>query len=73
MERYVQRYFQRKQQAQHASASTARSDSDEAHGQSIPAEIEFHRVDTDRSDDLPSLIYRLKYFGGSINGTPPPP
>ena len=46
MERYIQR-----QETQQASASSARSDLDEAHRQSIPAGVDMFRMDTGGSDD----------------------
>ena len=52
----MERYIQRQQETQQASASSARSDLDEAHRQSIPAGIDIFRMDTGGSDDLPPLI-----------------
>ena len=52
----MERYIQRQQETQQASASSARSDLDEAHRQSIPAGVDIFRMDTGGSDDLPPLI-----------------
>ena len=52
----MERYIQRQQETQQASASSARSDLDEAHRQSIPAGVDMFRMDTGGSDDLPPLI-----------------
>ena len=52
----MERYIQRQQETQQASASSARSDLDEAHRQSIPAGVEMFRMDTGGSDELPPLI-----------------
>ena len=46
-----EREIERQREAQQASASSARSDLDEAHRQSLPAGVEFHRMDTDDEDD----------------------
>ena len=53
----MERYIQRQQETQQASASSARSDLDEAHRQSIPAGVDMFRMDTpEGDDDLPPLI-----------------
>ena len=63
----MERYIQRQQETQQETASSARSDLDEAHRQSIPAGVEMFRMDTGGSDasaeasrgsrdDLPPLI-----------------
>ena len=63
----MERYIQRQQETRQASASSARSDLDEAHRQSIPAGVDMFRMDTGGSDasaeasrgsrdDLPPLI-----------------
>ena len=51
----MERYLQRQQQAQQTSLSTARSDLDVAHRQSLPAGIEFHRMNTGGTDEMPPL------------------
>ena len=51
----IERYLQRQQQAQQTSLSTARSDLDVAHRQSLPAGIEFHRMNTGGTDEMPPL------------------
>ena len=54
----MERYLQRQQQAQQETASSVASDLDEAYRQSLPAGLQFHRMDTPKSDedDLPPLI-----------------
>ena len=59
----MERYLQRQQQAQEDIASSVSSDLDDAHRQSLPAGVEFHRMysgGTDASrgfrDDLPPSI-----------------
>ena len=47
----MERYIQRQQETQRASASSARSDLDEAHRQSIPVGVDMFRMDTGGSDD----------------------
>ena len=51
----MERYLQRQQQAQQTSSSIARSDLDVAHRQSLPAGVEFHRMNTDGTDEMPPL------------------
>ena len=46
----MERYIQRQQQMQQSSTSSVASDLDEAHRQTLPAGVEFHRM-----DDLPPL------------------
>ena len=79
----MERYIQRQQETQQASASSARSDLDEAHRQSIPAGVEMFRMDTggsdasaeaSRGDDLPPLIdippeTRIQQPSSSSSGT----
>ena len=70
----MERYIQRQQETQQASASSARSDLDEAHRQSIPAGVEMFRMDTQESDDLPPLIdippeTRIQQPSSSSSGT----
>ena len=48
----MERYIQRQQETQQASASSARSDLDEAFRQSIPAGVDMFRMDTGGSDDF---------------------
>ena len=50
----MERYLQRQQQAQQTS-SLARSDLDEALRQSLPTGVEFHRMDTGGTDEMPPL------------------
>ena len=52
----MERYLQRQQQTQQSSSSTARTDLDEAHRQSIPAGVDFHRMNTGGTDDMPPLV-----------------
>ena len=52
----MERYIQRQQETQQETASSARSDLDDAHRQSIPAGVDMFRTDTGGSDDLPPLI-----------------
>ena len=52
----MERYIQRQQETQQETASSARSDLDDAHRQSIPAGVDMFRMDTGGSDDLPPLI-----------------
>ena len=52
----MERYLQRQQQAQGASSSSARTDLDVAHRQSIPAGVDFHRMNTGETDDMPPLV-----------------
>ena len=51
----MERYLQRQRQAQQDSASSSRSDLDEAHRQSLPAGVDFHRMNTGGTDDMPPL------------------
>ena len=51
----MERYIQRQQQMQQSSTSSVASDLDEAHRQILPAGVEFHRMDTGGTDDLPPL------------------
>ena len=70
----MERYLQRQREAQEETSSTARSDLDEVDKQSIPAGVEFHRMDTGGTDDLPPLIdipteVRLQQPSSSSGGT----
>ena len=70
----MERYIQRQQETQQASASSARSDLDEAFRQSIPAGVDMFRMDTGESDDLPPLIdippeTRIQQPSSSSSGT----
>ena len=70
----MERYIQRQQETQQETASSARSDLDEAHRQSIPAGVEMFRMDTQESDDLPPLIdippeTRIQQPSSSSSGT----
>ena len=47
----MERYLQRQQQTQQASASSARSDLDEVNRHSIPAGVDMFRMDTGESED----------------------
>ena len=51
----MERYLQRQQQAQQTSSSVARSDLDEALRLSLPAGIEFHRMNAGGTDEMPPL------------------
>ena len=51
----MERYLQRQQQAQQTSSSIARSDLDEALRQSLPTGVDFHRMDTGGTDEMPPL------------------
>ena len=52
----MERYLQRQREAQQETASSVASDLDEAHRQTLPVGVEFHRLDTGGTDDLPPLI-----------------
>ena len=70
----MERYIQRQQETQQASASSARSDLDEAFRQSIPAGVDMFRMDTGGSDDLPPLTdippeTRIQQPSSSSSGT----
>ena len=78
----MERYLQRQREAQQEIASSVASDLDEAHRQTLPAGVEFHRMDTGGTDDLPPLIdiprenltdipleVRLQQPSSSTNGT----
>ena len=52
----MERYLQRQREAQEDIASSVSSDLDEAHRQTLPVGVEFHRMDTGGTDDLPPLI-----------------
>ena len=70
----MERYIQRQQETKEETASSARSDLDEAHRQSIPAGVEMFRMDTQESDDLPPLIdippeTRIQQPSSSSSGT----
>ena len=47
----MERYIQRQQETQQETASSARSDLDEAHRQSIPVGVDMFRMDTGGNDD----------------------
>ena len=51
----MEAYIKARQQAQQASASSARSDLDEVHSQSLPAGVQVHSIATDEEDDMPPL------------------
>ena len=70
----MERYLQRQREAQQETASSVSSDLDEVDRQSIPAGVEFHRMDTGGTDDLPPLIdippeVRLQQPSSSTSGT----
>ena len=81
----MERYIQRQQETKEETASSARSDLDEAHRQSIPAGVEMFRMDTSGSDasaeasrgsrdDLPPFIdippeTRIQQPSSSSSGT----
>ena len=52
----MERYLQRQQQTQQSSSSTARTDLDEAHRQSLPAGVGMYRMNTEGTDDMQSLV-----------------
>ena len=53
----IEAYIKAQQQAQQASSSTARSDLDEAHIQSLPSGVEIYRMATGESgDEMPPLV-----------------
>ena len=52
----MERYLQRQREAQQASSSSARTDLDEAHSQALPAGVDFHRMNTGGTDDMPPLV-----------------
>ena len=52
----MERYLQRQREAQQASSTSARTDLDEAHGQTLPAGVDFHRMNTGGTDDMPPLV-----------------
>ena len=52
----MERYLQRQREAQQASATSARTDLDETHRQSIRAGVDFHRMNTGETDDMPPLV-----------------
>ena len=51
----MERYLQRQQQTQQSSSSTARTDLDEAHRQSLPAGVEMYRMNTGGTDEMTPL------------------
>ena len=51
----MERCLQAQEQARQTSTTTARSDLDVAHGQSLPAGVEFYRMNTDGTDEMPPL------------------
>ena len=71
----MERDLQRQREAQQETASSVASGLDEAHKQTLPAGVEFHRMDTQESDDdLPPLIaipaeVRLHQPSSSTSGT----
>ena len=52
----MERYLQGQREVQQATASSARSDLDEAHRQSLPAGVELRRMNTGGTDDMPPLV-----------------
>ena len=52
----MERYLQRQREAQQPSATSARTDLDEAHRQTLPAGVDFHRMDKGGTDDMPPLV-----------------
>ena len=70
----MERYFQRQQETQEETASSVASDLEEAHRQTLPIGVEFHRMDTGGTDDLPPLIdippeTRIQQPSSSSSGT----
>ena len=51
----MERYLQRQQQTQQSSSSTARTDLDEAHRQSLPAGVEMYKMNTGGTDEMTPL------------------
>ena len=51
----MERYLQRQQEARQVSSSSARSDLDEAHRQSLPAGVEMYRMNTGGTDEMTPL------------------
>ena len=51
----MERYIQRQQETQQETASSARSGLDEVESQSLPVGVQFHRMNTGSTDDLPPL------------------
>ena len=70
-------YLQRQREAQEASVSSARSDLDEVESQSLPAGVDFYRMNTggtEGTDDLPPLVdippeVRIQQPSSSSSGT----
>ena len=52
----MERYLQRQREAQQASATSARTDLDEAHSKSLPAGLELYRINTGGTDEMPPLV-----------------
>ena len=52
----MERYLQRQREMQQETASSVSSDLDEANRQTLPVGVEFHRMNTGGTDDLPPLI-----------------
>ena len=70
----MERYIQRQQETQEETASSVASDLEEAHRQTLPIGVEFHRMDTGGTDDLPPLIdiapeTRIQQPSSSSSGT----
>ena len=61
----MERYIQRQQETQEETASSVASDLEEAHRQTLPIGVEFHRMDTGGSDDA------LASSGRSRDDLPP--
>ena len=52
----MERYIQRQREIQQETASSVSSDLDEVERQSLPVGVQFHRMDTGGTDDLPPLV-----------------
>ena len=70
----MERYIQRQQETQQETASSARSDLDEVESQSLPVGVQFHRMNTGSTDELPPLIdippeTRIQQPSSSSSGT----
>ena len=70
----MERYIQRQQETQQETASSARSGLDEVESQSLPVGVQFHRMNTGSTDDLPPLIdippeTRIQQPSSSSSGT----
>ena len=51
----MERYIQRQQETQEETASSVASDLEEAHRQTLPIGVEFHRMDTGGTDEFTTI------------------